>query len=223
MARLDSEPPVRKIGMNRRSLTGNVNLSDDSESADFESSLERDWLICLDFDRDVLEIKVQPIVIEYEVDGVLRTYTPDTKATYGKLTGRTRVVLYEVKYREDLRKDWASLKRRFKAARRYCKERGWEFEIMTEREIRTPFLVNAQFLRKYLSVPDNDITRGQLLYTLSALGETSPEGLLAASYWCTEHRMQALPMVWKMLAQGVIQGVLHQPLNMKTPIWRGEQ
>jgi len=191
----------------------------DGDAADFESSLERDWLICLDFDRDVAEIQVQPMRVKFRYGGVVGTYTPDVRVTYGQVTGRKRVVVYEVKFREDLFKDWSTLKPRFKAARQYCKDMEWEFQIITEREIRTPYLDNAKFLRKYLSVQDNSVTRGQLLYTLSALGDTTPETLLVASYWCVQHRMEALPMIWKMLAEGVLGADLHEPLNMKTPIW----
>jgi hypothetical protein len=57
-----------------------------------------------------------------------------------------RSVLYEVKYRDDLRAHWQDYRSKFKAARRYACTQGWVFRLITEREIRTPYLKNATFL-----------------------------------------------------------------------------
>lgn len=59
----------------------------------------------------------------------------------------------------------------------------------------------------------------QLLYTLRALGTTTPQALLAAAYWAEESRMAALPMLWKLIATGRLGADLHLPLTMSAPIW----
>lgn len=61
----------------------------------------------------------------------------------------TRHVLYEVKYREELRRDWAKLRPRFRAAHRFARGHGWKFRLITDYEIRTPLLWNAKFLLPY--------------------------------------------------------------------------
>jgi hypothetical protein len=40
-----------------------------------------------------------------------------------------RPLLAEIKYREDLAKDWKLLKPKFRAARAYARERDWDFAI----------------------------------------------------------------------------------------------
>ena len=99
----------------------------------------------------------------------------------------------------------------------------WRFRIVTEREIRTPLLVNARFLRRYRNLGRDPLVCGQLLYSMKALGETTPQALLAAAYWTNESRMAALPMLWAMVAAQEIRADLNRQLTMASPIWLPEQ
>lgn len=193
MARLSSDTPVRELRTSRRSLTGRVTLGDGGV-AGFESSLERDWLLALDFDPRVQALQVQPFSLHYEHQGATRRYTPDVRADYRLESGVTTMV-YEVKPSEELRVNWLAYRPRFKAAIRYCRDHGWRFKLVTERHIRTALLDNARFLRRYRALPDQDPYVQQLLYTLRALGTTTPQALLVAAYWSEESRMAALPML----------------------------
>jgi hypothetical protein len=65
-------------------------------------------------------------------------------------------LLVEIKPRYRLYKDWESLRPKFLAARRYANNQGWEFTIITERELVTPYLDNITFLHRYLTYPDNE-------------------------------------------------------------------
>ncbi|MCC5051392.1 heteromeric transposase endonuclease subunit TnsA [Xanthomonas campestris pv. campestris] len=190
----------------------------DGGVAAFESSLERDWLLALDFDPRVQAIQVQPFSLHYEHRGATRRYTPDVRADYRLESGMATVV-YEVKPSEELRLNWSAYRPRFKAAVRYCRDHGWRFKLVTERHIRTALLDNARFLRRYRALPEQDLYVQQLLYTLRALGTTTPQALLAAAYWAEESRMAALPMLWKLIATGRLGADLHVPLTMSAPIW----
>lgn len=48
----------------------------------FESTLERDFLIRLEVDPNVLAVESQPFTIEYVDNGKKRVYTPDFLVTY---------------------------------------------------------------------------------------------------------------------------------------------
>lgn len=220
MARLGDGTPVRKIGMNYRSVTGRVALSHGG-SVPFESTLERDWLISLDFDPQVVTVQGQPLKIEYESTDRQRTYTPDVMAEFRDRSGQTRTVVYEVKYREDLWSQWEDLKPKFRAAVRHCRSQGWKFKIVTETEIRTPLLSNAQFLRRYQQLAEKPAVEKELLITLRALGETTPQALLEATYWSDGTRAEALPFLWKLVASRAISTTMHEPLTMASPIWLG--
>ena len=151
--------------------------------------------------------------------GEQRRYTPDVLAEWEDRSGAVQTIVYEVKYRDDLRAGWETLRPRFKAALKDCKARGWRFKIITEVEIRTTFLTNARFLRRYIAMPVQAVTRQQLLYTMKALGTTTPQALLAAGYWSDESRMAAIPELWKLIAERVISVDLAEPLTMASTIW----
>lgn len=221
ITRLDLMSPVRKIGLNSRSLTGRVAIGR-KDSAAFESSLERDWLICLDFDPAVELILEQPFSIMYEVDGSERRYTPDVLARYRHSQEKSSVLVFEVKPYEKVRAEFSQFRARFKQMTRYCRERDWRFKIVTERQIRTPYLDNAKFLRKYRRMAEQSLYKEQLLYSMRALGPTTPQALLASAYLHEEKRMAALTELWRMIALREIRTDFDKRLTMQSQIWIGE-
>lgn len=143
--------PVRKIPRNYRNITGIAAHTKAIGSAAFESTLERDFLSLIEFSNDVTKFEVQPVSIEWlDFTGKRHSYIPDVLVHY-KQSGRTKtVILYEIKYRSDLKENWQALKPKFKAAIKYCKARGWHFKVVTEVEIRTLYLDNVRFLQPYV-------------------------------------------------------------------------
>lgn len=210
-----SRQPVRSIGTNRRSITGRVAFGE--RSIPFESSLERDFLVLLDFDLAVENVLEQPFRITYEgADGRERYYTPDFLVEYENGDH----VIYEVKYRANLKEEWAKLKPRFRAAIRYAKQNGMRFSIATEVEIRgSSYLANVRFLRPYRDYAPNLAIDEHLIKMLAALGETTPESLLVAAYWTLENRIKAVAPLWRLVATRRIHADLYEPLTMATPIW----
>lgn len=209
--------PVRPLKPARRALTGRIALAEGG-SAGYESSLERDWLMALDFDWRVNRLQEQPYTIHYAIEGRKRRYTPDVLAEYDD-GHRQATVVYEVKPHEVLRQSWQDLRPRFKAAVADCRARGWRFRIVTERHIRTPYLDNVKFLRRYRHLPDQVMHHEALLFTLRALGDTTPQALLAATWCDTERRMAALAELWRLVATFRIGADLHAPVTMASPIW----
>jgi len=215
MNRLSSTTPVRKLQNSRRALTGKVNL-EAGGVAGFESSLERDLLLILDFDPNVVSLAEQPFSLTHIQDCAVRRYTPDAMAEYDRDT--LPIVVYEVKPLAVLREEWPILRPRFKAALAYCRARDWHFKIVTERHIRTPYLENAKFLRRYRALEPQLLRQAQLGYTASALGPTTPQALLAAAYWPKDEQALAIPALWQMVARGDFEIDLTVPLSMRTPI-----
>jgi hypothetical protein len=218
ITRLDLLAPSRAIGTSRRALTGRLSLGEGAR-AGFESSLERDWLICLDFHPTVTLIREQPFSIHYESDRGTRRYTPDVLAQFAIAPGQRSTVVYEVKPQDELKSSFAEHRCRFKKAVAFCRAKGWRFKIVTEKHIRTPFLDNAKFLRKYRAFAVQELYRDQLLYSLRALGPTCPQALLALAYLSDEKRMAALTELWRMVACREIGAELARPLTMRSAIW----
>lgn len=215
--------PVRTIPKNSRSLTGKVIDFRSHRAVSFESALERDFYVLLDFDPAVAHFEEQPVTIAYqEPIGVRRTYTPDVLVHYRpELIHQRhhRSVLYEIKYRDDLRAHWQDYRSKFKAARRYARTQGWVFRLITEREIRTPYLKNATFLRQYQERELEGGDRHRILDLLAKQGETSPETLLASSSADRWERARLLPVLWALIAAREVGADLTVPLTMHSRIW----
>ncbi len=208
--------PVRKIPKNYRNLTGVIKNTKANRMSGFESTLERDFYFLLDFhDHDFEE---QPVLIEFDHEGSRRKYTPDVLVTFksspmGVVDRKPE--LYEIKYREDLRKEWPACKPRFKAARRYARKRDWKFKIITEKEIRGPQLETAQFLRGFKKKPADQKSIKKLLSAIAILGDTNPDSLL--SYITTDawERAELVKIIWHLVATKRIKCDLSKMLTMK--------
>src|SRR6266571_1241830 len=181
--------PVRRVPKNYRSLTGFVANSRTQSMTAFESSLERDFLLLLDFDPEVEFYEEQPVKITYpDAKGRRRTYTPDVLVRYRIEPLQVRhpqMLLCEVKYR---------------AAQRYARQQGWRFRVVTERHVRTPYLDNVKFLRSYQAMSINAAYRTRILNVLLELEETDPASLLPALSQDRWKQAQILPMLWQLIA-----------------------
>jgi hypothetical protein len=214
--RLSLCAPARRIRLSHRSLTGRTATGGSSVS--FESALERDWSILLDFDPDVAGFLEQPFTLSYAHEGRQHHYTPDFMAEFGRQTGQSKRVVYEVKYRDELRRDWLEYRPRFQAANRHCRAQGWTFTILTEQEIRTPLLENAKFLRQYPTIRVKPLVRSRLIETLHSLGPTTLEELLTTACAGVHSREETLPTLWSLIATRQVVCDLHQPLMMYSEI-----
>jgi hypothetical protein len=192
----------------------------------FESSLERDFLLLLDFDPDVEFYEEQPVqIVYYDDNGRRRTYTPDVFVRYRTAsvpTPCTKPLLCEVKYREDLRQHWSVYRPKFRAAQRYARQYGWRFRLVTERHVRTPYLENAKFLRPYRTRPVNAQHQSQLLDTLLGLREADPATLLEAVSQDRWHQAQLLATLWQLVATRQVHTDLGRPLTMRSRLWLKE-
>ena len=211
--------PIRKIPKNYRNVTG-VAASDKAVgAAQFESTLERDYLALLEFSPEVVRFEVQPVKIEWVDDqGSPRSYTPDVLVEFNADLGRAPW-LCEVKYRADLKKDWCTLHPKFLRAIRYTKQRHWRFRLITEVEIRAPFLVNVRFLSTFKFREISQTETEKVLTRLRSVGKTTLAGMIHSLSADARRRAEWLPVVWHLLAHHKIGAELEVALSMDTPIW----
>lgn len=215
--------PVRKIPMNHRSVTG-LHAGNPGEPATaFESTLERDLFTLLAFDLNVERYEEQPVRINYTgEDGKAHTYTPDALVTYRNdiiPAMWMKPLLIEVKYRQELRDCWRELLPKFRAAYRYARKRGWHFKILTEVEIRTPFLENAKFLLRYRREATSFDNDRQILSAMFELREATPEAVLAYLRKTPMAQAELLPNLWRLIALHEVGTDLTLPVTMRSRIW----
>jgi len=219
MGRLTSEGGVRGIAKNHRSLTGKVCVTG-HDSQPFESSLERDFYRILDFMPEVVSFTAQPVEIQFDWEGIRRSYFPDALALFKNGSK----ILYEVKYRSDLKEQWPEMESKYRAATQYCRSQGMIFKFVTELEVRSgPILENIKFLRRYKTFRVDFGVKKRLIDTLRIVGPAAtPKVLLDATYDSVEWKKKGLSSLWYLISTGEIEYDWLTKLSMNSPIWLSE-
>lgn len=211
--------PVRKIKKNYRNVTGVSAATKAVGDAEFESTLERDFLRLLEFSPDVARFEVQPVTITWvDEAGEDRGYTPDVWVAFHDSVGR-QPWLCEVKYRSDLKKFWPELRPKFRLAIRYARQRGWRFRLMTEVEIRGPELAAAKFLLPFRRRAIPAEKSAHILTLIDTLKETSVGDLLQRIASDPLIQAEWLPAIWHLVAKFEIGADLLSPLSMSSKLW----
>ena len=210
---------VRKIPKNYRNVTGISPHRKAISEAAFESTLERDFYDLLEFDTRVARFEVQPIVITWQDHlGKAHKYTPDVLVHFHSHDKRSQLI--EIKYREELRLKWKEFKPKFKSALRYARSQNWQFKILTEMEIRTPFLENVRFLLPYLQQkPPLSEQQQLLLSVLGREGGSTPMKLIQTAEADKCVQTSLLAALWYLVAQRTIRADLHTKLTMESELW----
>lgn len=114
--------PVRQFGSYRgkRSFSGLWWSSTIADHVGYESWLERDRVMALDFDPDVVALSSQPFRLSWQDNGKTRSHTPDY---FVRLRDGTGVVV-DVRADDRIESEDAEA---FAVTARACESVGWEF------------------------------------------------------------------------------------------------
>lgn len=213
---------ARRIGPNYRSVTGILYSQKHPGGAEYESPLEHDFYVLLEFDPLVTEYEPQPVEIPYtKPNGRRGTYYPDTlvRVRWG------RSLLYEVKPYSALRdpalRDMLLAKCR--AGRRFARENGWEFRVITDRLIRTPCCFNAEFLLPY-GRRTVDLACAHDIVMRVARSHAGGLGVAELTSGLDyEERIRTVAVVWTLVAQQRVFVNLSVPLTETTRLFATAQ
>lgn len=214
---------MRTVKTNGVTVVGMFASEKNLASIQFESSLEADFIRMLEFDLNVDRFVEQPVRIKYkDSQGKARIYTPDFLAYFhDRDDGKPYHVpiLYEVKYRSHIKKDWKTLKPKLLAAMRYCDEMGWKFQIKTEIEIKTQYTENIKFIIPYTRQTPDYSTIETIMLALNTLKKSTPEEVI--SYYSKDYLRQAelVPALWFLIGSKRIGCDLTEKLTMTSKIW----
>ncbi len=204
-------------------MTGLTATDKSDAMTGYESRLEYECQKLVTFNTNVLRYEEQPVTIHFtDCDGKTRHYTPDILVHYRTDIAPAKYwkpLLAEVKWRSDLYKNWGELKPKFRAARTYAKENDLDFAIVTNEEIKTPYLDNAIFLLTFRSFPINDAHSNLLLQALERVRETNPESLLRMVSDDGHTIAELLPTLWQLVGNRAIGVNLNSKLTMRSRIW----
>ena len=217
-------PPkqMRKINPTRRSVSGQYAFRGEL-AIPFESTLERDFIIRCEFQHSVLDIIAQPAEIKFRTANKREyTYTPDFLVYY-KLGSRSyenypKPMLVEVKPQEQWKKHWRKWLPKWKAARRYAIQRGWEFRIYDESRIRDQVLKNIKYLERYLRIHSEPQDIELLINTVSSMGSCTVDYLLTR-HFPGIYRERGLVFIWSLVAKRLLNCDISARLSLSTELW----
>jgi hypothetical protein len=172
----------------------------------YESLLERDWMLLMDFDRDVEGICEQPLRLRYQLDGKLASHVPDLLVWRGGTPE-----LCDVKSEE--RVDDPVFRAQVEATGRACAEAGFGYRVLSEPDPQ--LLVSVRWLAGFRErPPDPDGEQARML-SLLAFGSCTVGELLSGA----RELALARPMLMHMLWAGEALADLSAPLGEDTVAW----
>lgn len=188
---------VRKIKKSYISSTGHFKSFKNNKQIAYESILERDFYMTLEFDDEVLSYEEQPLRINYEYkDGISYRYTPDCLVTYHDNTQK----YFEVKYANNIRDD-IELKEKLDFLIAYFSEQiNIDLEIATDEDIDSIYLDNLNFLYNFAYLQEDEEKYSYIENTLENLNDdiTVEQLLLKLSNDKIE-QLRYLPYIWNYL------------------------
>ena len=120
----------------------------------YRSSYELKFMQYCDLTESVISYQSEEFCVAYRspIDDKVHRYFPDFFVKYKDKDGTIRNLVVEVKPAKDLKmpetnpkrrtkswaysvKMWVVNQAKWEACREYCKDRGWEFKVFTEREL----------------------------------------------------------------------------------------
>lgn len=211
---------VRKIGPTRRSVSGSYPFRG-KEAIQYESTLERDFLIRHEFFPNIVSITPQPVEIPFIGDnGRAYTYTPDFLMSLRRPDGEaTQHVLVEVKPRDLWVENWRAWSSKWKAARCFARKQGWSFKIYDESRIRDRALENIKFLDRYQRFAQAPGHTDTLLHALYQIGPLSRDALFAHCGVIAGDERPWAVAIWYLLATRKIDCDITQQLDGATVLW----
>ncbi len=214
---LDSMKPVRKIKKSNRSVTGYFMSKKNKRQITFESTLERDLFLTLEFDDSVIAYSEQPMTISYVHDGSKRRYTPDCLVQYSD-----HETIFEAKYQNELDED-AQLRHKLNSIKSHFEQNTpYDFKIFTDRSKHPDLIQNLKFLYKFAFLkPSPDLTQQIYAVWMNLIRPVSIKEFLFEIDSNAEHHSNVLPYLWHFIFIHPNAILLNQKLTMKSSIQAG--
>jgi TnsA endonuclease N terminal len=212
---------VRRLKKSHQNVTGRFYSTLLNRLVQFDSLLERDFILLLDMHPVVRWFAEQPLKIRMcHEGGGEKFYVPDFLVEFhgGRFLGRKalRPWIVETKCSSDLRENWSKLRPKFRAGVREARKRDCLFRIVTDSRLLTADLANARFLRRYLNVDITPDAIESVVRTVRMTGRTTIGNLSSETMAPVE---QVDPAVWVAIAKRLIAAEFGKPFGPETMVW----
>jgi hypothetical protein len=207
--------PVRKATNRGKNIIGHYPSLRMGRMINFESLIERDFICLLDFEAKVQSFEEQPLAIEFLHLGKQHKYTPDFHVIFAE-----RDLLFECKPSQFV--DTPENQLKFAAARSWCEERKWFFEIVTDKQLSANWRVrNIKLLTRFARYPVNGNFKGRVLACLSTM--SVPVRIADVIQWVNQETPQAavIPLLHMAFHHEVFVPLNDALITIETPIAHG--
>lgn len=210
--------PIRHIKKSYRSVTGYFMSRKNKRQVAFESTLEHDFYLTLEFDSNVISYEEQPFKIYYKQGDAGRYYTPDSLVHH-----KSSSTVYEVKYQSELDQN-PELRQKYEYILQYFQTIGQTFYFFTDQSVSQIYLQNLKFLYKFAFLRKTEYQYKLLFDTYISLTESvSIKEFLSLISDNVYEQQTLLPYLWYFLGINCHLIDLKQKLSMHSHLIRGEQ
>ncbi|MGE4382008.1 MAG: TnsA endonuclease N-terminal domain-containing protein [Arcobacter sp.] len=189
--------PERKIPKNYRSVTGTFPSHKNKRNIFYESLLERDFYLLLEFEDDVVSYEEQPFKIYYQRAKSTYRYTPDVLVHYNSVLNQLPCV-FEVKMSDEIKEKKVFFEEKFNQIEKYINLNDLEFKMFTELDMDEIYLENAMFLYRYRDL-NNQLISKNILEKIKLFSETSINNFLEHFSSNKFEQIELLPYIWQLI------------------------
>lgn len=225
-------PQIDLINFKSDSLSNQLWNKKWFKSIQLESSLQKDFVYLLEFDRAVCSYIEKPIDIPFiDSNGISKKYFPDFAINYHNKFRKDEII--EVIYDYELEEKTREFDIMFESARKYCINNELVFRVISDKYIRNEkniLLKNIKFLSRYKHAFDKTdyetpglgsvISYGCILLDkVQEIDKCTPDKLINSITNDWEKKAELLFLIWYLIANNFIECDLNYPLNLNSIIW----
>lgn len=203
----------RKLQKNYRSITGHFPSVKNNKSIPFESKLESELFLTLEFDDEVESYLEQP-QITITVDEKEKTYFVDCYVHMSDASIQEDKII-EAKYTTEIEKHKEYYEKKFAAATVTANDMGMNFSIYTDLIYSKKYIFNLDFLYRYITSPRITEYDENILNTLGNQSISVLELSKALSNNNIEYA-RVTNAIWGLVAHKYLTTDLEKDLGMKS-------
>lgn len=206
---------AREIKKSHVSVSGYFSSYKNNRLINYESKLESDFYLLLEFDENIQSYVEQPFSIFYNFEERSTRYTPDTLVNYKD--GSQKV--FEVKPKDKIKSN-VELQNKLKLqTSQVKKEKKLELCIFTDEDIDKIYINNLKFIYNFAFLDNNEIVKNKIVDRLMKISDkiTINEFL---ELICNDKndKLVFLPYLWNIVFHNTKLINLYEKLNMTSYI-----
>ena len=206
----------RKIIKSYRSITGHIPSIKNNKSIAFESKLESQCFLTLEFDNDIITYQEQP-QFEITFDGRKSTYSADCYIQRPE-GSQKRDAIIEVKYTTEIEKDKEYFERRFASIEEATEKMDLDFIVFTEQTYPQEYIDNIHFLYRYRTQGRETKYDEQIINTLKDKNMKVKDLTQVISKSPSEYSL-IVNAIWGLIAASILNTDLYaEELNMSSKV-----